>query len=139
MLRESAADRGLWESRLLLDEGREGGDAPLMEELVRTRSTRSLEHVFTLLSLVLPTQPLQIAYRGLHTNDPGLRGTALEYLDTVLPPAVRERLWPFLTDEGPRPAPVRSREEALRALLGSSESIELRLAELQSGLGKEPR
>jgi hypothetical protein len=52
--------------------------------------------VFTLLSLVLPSDPVQVAFRGLHTDDENLRGTALEYLDGVLPPAIRTRLWPSL-------------------------------------------
>ena len=53
-------------------------------------------HVFTILSLVLPAAPLRIAFRGLRSHDPGLRGTALEYLGGILPPAIRERSWPFL-------------------------------------------
>ena len=69
-----------------------------VDEFLKDRAGQSLAHVFTLLSLVLPTAPLQIAYRGLHTDDPGLRGTALEYLEGVLPPDIRERLWPFLSD-----------------------------------------
>lgn len=133
VLREAAAGRGVWESRRLLDEGREAKESPLVEDFVRTRSNRSLEHVFTLLALVLPRQPLRVAFHALHTDDVHHRGTALEYLDSVLPEAVRKCLWPFLTDERPRAAPVRSREDALRDLLRSSESIELRLAELQSG------
>ena len=55
-----------------------------------------MAHVFTLLSIVLPPEPLRIAYRGLHTNDTALRGTALEYLESVLPADVREALWPFI-------------------------------------------
>jgi ATP:ADP antiporter, AAA family len=133
VLRESAAGRAVWESRRLLDEGREAKDSPHVEDFVRTRSNRSLEHVFTLLSLVLPRQPLRVAFHALHTDDAHHRGTALEYLDTVLPDAVRQCLWPFLTDERPRAAPARPREDALRDLLRSSESIELRLAELRGG------
>ena len=72
-----------------------------MDEFLKDRAGQSLAHVFTLLSLVLPTAPLQIAYRGLHTDDPKLRGTALEYLEGVLPQDIRQRLWPFL---GPRAA-----------------------------------
>jgi hypothetical protein len=34
--------------------------------------------------------------QALGTDDPILRGTALEYLDGVLPPRIREPLWPFL-------------------------------------------
>ena len=77
-------------------------------------------------------EPLRIAFRGLHTNDPDLRGTALEYLEGVLPPAIRERLWPFLED--PRPAAnrtVRQRDEILGDLLRSNESITLKLKELK--------
>ena len=72
---------------------------------MKDRASRSLAHVFTLLSLVLPAEPLQIAFRGLHTDDQNLRGTALEYLEGVLPPAdSRRALWPFLED--PRTAPA---------------------------------
>ncbi len=45
--------------------------------------SQSLAHVFTLLSLVLPREPLQIAFRSLHADDRQLRGTALEYLEGV--------------------------------------------------------
>ena len=70
-----------------------------MDGFLKERAGQSLAHVFTLLSLVLPTAPLQIAYRGLLTDDPALRGTALEYLEGVLPRDIRERLWPFLGGE----------------------------------------
>ena len=36
-----------------------------------------------MLSLVLPTEALKVAYRGLHTDDQTLRGTALEYLESA--------------------------------------------------------
>lgn len=67
--------------------------------------------MFTLLALVLPTEPMRIAFRGLHTNDQTLRGTALEYLEGVLPPAIREPLWPFLEDRRTPDRPARPREE----------------------------
>jgi AAA family ATP:ADP antiporter len=46
---------------------------------------RQLAHVFTLLSLALEPEPLRIAWAALRGRDRALRGTALEYLDTVLP------------------------------------------------------
>ena len=67
-----------------------------LDEFVRDRAGESLAHVFTLLSLVLPREPLQIAFRSLQTDDEHLRGTALEYLEGVLPAPIRQRLWPFL-------------------------------------------
>ena len=72
-----------------------------VDEFVRDRAGESLAHVFTLLSLVLPREPLQIAFRSLHTDDQNLQGTALEYLEGVLPAPIRERLWPFLEDAAP--------------------------------------
>jgi hypothetical protein len=55
-----------------------------------------LAHVFTLLSLAVEREPLQIAYWAVLGADPGLRGTALEYLVNVLPDDVRRALWPYV-------------------------------------------
>ncbi len=55
--------------------------------------SRGFEHVFTLLSLVLEREPLKIALWAVRGEDPALRGTALEYLDNVLPESVRTALW----------------------------------------------
>ena len=129
--REVAVGRPVWQSHRLLDAVVDDENKPFVDEFLKDRTSQSLGHVFTLLSLVLPAQPLQIAYRGLHTTDPGLRGTALEYLEGVLPPDIRDRLWPFLGDD-PEPArPTRSRDEILEDLLRSNESIVLNLEELR--------
>ena len=69
---------------------------PLMEMLARDRVDRSLEHVFTILSLHLEREPLRMAFRALHHEDAHHRGTALEYLETILPPEIREGIWPYL-------------------------------------------
>jgi hypothetical protein len=100
------------------------GGSPL-DEFVRDRAGQSLAHVFTLLSLVLPREPLQIAFRSLHSDDKQLRGTALEYLEGVLPASIRERLWPFLVYRRPeRLAPVH--DDIMANLLRSSQSITLK-------------
>ena len=88
--------RPVWESQRLLDEV---DGSRFVDGFLKQRAGQSLAHVFTLLSVVLPTVPLQIAYRGLHTDDQALRGTALEYLEGVLPRDIRDRLWPVLGDE----------------------------------------
>ena len=116
---EVTVSRPVWESQRLLD-----GfvNASPLDAFVRDRAGQSLAHVFTLLSLVLPRQPLQIAFRSLHSEDAYLRGTALEYLDGVLPPAIRQGLWPFLTRSRNRSAePPRTGEIA--NLLKSSRSL----------------
>ena len=135
--REVAVGRPVWESHRLLDTI-EADARSFVDEFLKDRAGQSLAHVFTLLSLVLPTAPLQIAYRGIHTDDPGLRGTALEYLEGVLPPDIRDRLWPFLSDRPRKKSDTRARDEILADLLRSNESIMLNLEELRRRTGTGP-
>ncbi len=128
--REVTVGKKVWGTHRLLDPEEGLADSPFIDDFLRDRANRSLEHVFTILSLVLPKEPLQIAFRGLHTTDEHLRGTALEYLESILPPPIRERLWPFLEDRRKKTRETRSREEILATLLRSHQSIELNLTEL---------
>jgi hypothetical protein len=84
---------------------------------------RTLEHAFTLLGLVLDREPLLISFRALRGEDRRLRGTALEYLENVLPDAVRQRLWTHIGPEAPRAAPARPRGEVESELLQSVSSV----------------
>ena len=122
VLREVTVGRPVWTSRQLL----KGvvNESPL-DEFVRDRAGQSLAHVFTLLSLVLPSQPLHIAFRSLQSENRRLRGTALEYLEGVLPARIRERLWPFLV-EGLATSPSQHYDEVMANLLRSSSSVTLR-------------
>ena len=54
----------------------------------------SMEHVFTLLSLTLDRDALMLSRKAILSTDRNLRGTALEYLENVLPENVRRGLWP---------------------------------------------
>jgi len=129
--REVHVDRRVWESQRVLDMPEDDGDAPFVDEVLRERTNRSMEHVFTTLSLVLPKEPLQIAFRGLLTSDDGLRGTGLEYLESVLPPDIWESLQPFIEDtREPRPQ-ARSSEDILEDLMRSNQSIDINLKELR--------
>ena len=75
--------------------------------------------------------------RSRHTRvplpeDPFLRGTSLEYLESSLPPEIRKPLWPYLEDRRPRrAAAVRPTEEALAKLIESNESMVIHLDELR--------
>jgi len=138
VLAEARRGKRVWESQQILEVADEREDSPLVDEVLRDRANRSLEHVFTLLSLVLPLEPLRIAFAGLHTDDPVLRNTALEYLDTVLPPDVRSSLWPLLADRGTAPSEPQPAQEALADLLGSNQSIQINLAELRRRLEQGP-
>src|SRR5262245_9442770 len=130
VLHEVAVSRNVWEGRRLLDQW-EGETASAVDVVVRDRASQGLAHVFTLLALVLPREPVQISFRSLDTEDQHLRGTALEYLEGVLPPAIRERLWPFLEDNRPHKRPARPRDEVLDELLRSHQSVVLKLEELR--------
>ena len=129
--KEVAVGRPVWEGRRLLDRLDDNEPDTVVDEFIRSRANQSLMHVFTMLSLVLPSEPLQIALRGLHAGDENLRGTALEYLESVLPPVIREPLWPFLEDHRPSGRTVRPREEILADLVRSNNSLMLNLEELK--------
>jgi hypothetical protein len=129
--REVDVGRPVWEGHRLLDQVDDEHADKFVDEFVKGRASQSLTHVFMLLSLVLPSGPLRIAFRGLHTNDPTLRGTSLEYLEGVLPPEIHSRLRPFLEDRPVRAAASRPREEVLADLLRSNDSILLNLEELK--------
>jgi ATP:ADP antiporter, AAA family len=130
VLREMAVERGVWESRRLIDTADEE-TSPMAIEMLRNRVSRSLEHLFTLLSLVYPRETLRLAFHALHTEDSYLRGTALEYLETVLPEPVWARLSALL-ESGEVPAGrTRASAEVLQDLLASRESITIALAEVR--------
>ena len=86
-----------------------------------TLTHRNFEHVFLLLTTVLPREPLQVALRGISSPNAGLRGLALEYLESVLPPEILARLWQ-LVDVPPGDRPHLSPERALEELRVSTET-----------------
>lgn len=98
-------------------------EVALREAARAAESGRHLDHVFTLLALLLDREPLEIALRALRSGDEGLRGTALEYLDNVLPPPVREKLWPHLGGAQRPPRSGRSAEQIRDELLRSTASL----------------
>jgi AAA family ATP:ADP antiporter len=53
----------------------------------------SLQYVFTLLGLAFDQQDVAMAFSALQSHDRALHGTALEYLENVLPESLREPLW----------------------------------------------
>jgi len=114
-------------------EGADGAD--LVDEVLRERGSQVMTHVATLLGLVLPQQSVRLAFRALYTEDAKLRGVAMEYLDSVLPKGLRERLAAQI--EGPVARPEKSGaapEDALSNLMDESPSIMARLDQLK---GKE--
>jgi HEAT repeat protein len=88
------------------------------------------EHVFNLLGLVLDRQAVRIARHAFEGTDDYLRGTAFEYLESVLPPRLVARLIPRL---GPSSAPGAARRDARTVhadLLRAGETITVSRDEL---------
>ena len=115
--REATLCRTVWEAfRGTRDDSMEHAEE-LVQALLEDSGSRGLKHIFKILTLIIPREPLQVAFYGLHTNDTHLRGTALEYLEGVLPADVREELWPCLEDDRVKERPRMSSEAALQELL----------------------
>ena len=107
--REATLGRQVWGSQRLLDQLEKRDEDCFVDEFLRDRTGRSLEHTFTLLSLVLPREPMRIAFRGLHARDSMLRG------------------------------PARDREEVLDDLLRSNQSIEIDLEAVRQRHAARPK
>jgi ATP:ADP antiporter, AAA family len=118
VLREVAVGRPVWESRRQLEGAANGS----VNDFVRGRAEQSLAHLFTLLSLILPSQPLQIAFQSLHSENGRLRGTALEYLEGVLPAEIRQQVWPFLVQRDIT-RPSEPQDDVIASLLRNSSSL----------------
>ena len=103
--REVDLDRKLWQHQPPLAAVDEEGDHPLVEGFLRDRTSRSLQHVFSILALVFEREPMRRALTALSGDDENLRGTALEYLDEVLPSDVKASLWPYVTSREGRQKP----------------------------------
>jgi len=116
--REIAVGRGVWENQRLLDSpddtGNDASPAP------------ALDHVFTLLAVAYPRRHLGVAHEGILSGEPNLRGTALEYLESILPPGIRDGLWPFLEAPTPSRRPRPDPQTALDRMLRSQTSLGLK-------------
>ena len=74
--RELSVGRQVWESRHLLDPRQSTEQFLFLDEQLRERANLSWEHLFSLLALILPREPLKVAFQALHTDDRQLRGLA---------------------------------------------------------------
>jgi hypothetical protein len=122
--RELGVDPRTWEHQ-----GRRRAEAPgesvVLEVADLDSVNRSVEHVFTLLGMTFGPEVMGSTLRALYCADANLRGTALEYLQAVLPERVRRSLWPHIPAEAGHRRPGRSTEQIEDELLRSSVAIRL--------------
>jgi len=95
----------------------------------------ALDHVFALLALALNRGALELARQGVLSEDRKLRGTALEYLESLLPETVRAPLVAALAElAGPREVAEKQANADLLEELRRSFKAEL----IPPSLGAEP-
>jgi hypothetical protein len=93
----------------------------------------SIDHVFALLALVLNRGTLELARQGVLSEDRKLRGTALEYLESLLPETVRSPLVAALAEHaGPRDVAEKQADVDLLAELRRSFRTDLPAPSLAS-------
>ncbi len=130
--REAAQGGKNWNAQQLLDSVADDADLPFCGEA--RAIGKGLEHVFNILALVLDPEPLQLAFRALAAEDDGLRGTGLEYLENVLPPDIREPLWPYLGDRRVAKKVSRPQRVVLDDLLTSMDSTGIDVEALRKAI-----
>jgi hypothetical protein len=83
---------------------------------IKASMEQEAERVFRLLNILYPTHDMHSAYVGLHADDPVVQDNAIEFLEAVLSPQLRELIIP-LFDRGVSPA---QRAHLANRLLGAS-------------------
>jgi len=122
--RELSIPRPMWRGRKLLDKGDESDSKywHLDDDVLKGRADKSLEHVFSLLALQLPAEPLKVSFRALHSEDRMLRGLALEYLEGSLSKEIVSQLMK-LVEPGVIGTAPRAQAQVLNDLMASQVSI----------------
>jgi len=106
--RELATPLSVWQGHRLIDGGDDDEDAP--EGSTSADEQHNVQHVFSLLTAVLPAEPLRVAFQGIQTDDPALRGVAVEYLEGALPRSIWRELTRLLGERAtPSSSDVRER------------------------------
>lgn len=121
----------LWRDRVLLDHSDDGCPSLFADPTLPRPPPPALEYTFLLLSLASDAAPLRLALRGLHTTDAHLRGTALEYLASLLPPSLAGRLLIRL-EADPASIGAPDRKKAEESLMLSGAAIDLQLSRQKS-------
>jgi hypothetical protein len=123
---ELSLQRSTWQSHRLLDSRDTRSKEWYFDDQLMDRADRNLEHLFTLLALLLPGDAVRIAFRALHTDDRQLKGTAFEYLESATPAPTRHLLLPLLEADAENRHASRS-DEALARLLRTRVTIDEKL------------
>ena len=119
--REAEVPRDEWERQLAADEG----DALTTIRPAQHRPAARLEYVFMLLSTILEAEPLELCLKAVVSGDLTLRGTALEYLENVLPARVYATLSKHLLSGAPPNKEKRKPAQIVQELHQSMSNLKL--------------
>ncbi len=81
---------------------------------------RRIQYLFQLFAALYDPETLELCEHALESGDRGLQGTALEYLENLLPSEIWTRFRPFVATAVPHTESKRSLQQAARALLASA-------------------
>jgi hypothetical protein len=127
--REAADCRRRWQSLVALDPRLM--DTSRLESLPGKRVSQGLTFIATLLLTLLEREPLQLALRALMSGLAGQRGTGLEYLENILPPALFSELRPLLEDHELTRGGFKQRSNILTEIVAGDVSGPVDLVALQ--------
>ena len=87
-----------------------------IEHGLRESMEKETERIFRLLKLLYPQYDMHSAYVGLQSSDPVVHDNAVEFMDSVLPPEVRQVIIPLFD----RDVQVGARIETANKMLGKA-------------------
>jgi hypothetical protein len=135
--RELSLQRSVWAGHRLLDSRAAHEREWFFDDQLLDRADKNLEHLFTLLALLLPGDAVRIAFRALHTDDRQLKGTAVEYLESATPPATRQLLLPLLEADAENRTRAAAADRALEKLMANkaqvNQTLKLQSIEMEVG------
>jgi hypothetical protein len=121
--REVSLQRSVWDNHRLLDPRASQEKDWFFDDQLLDRSDPNLEHLFTLLALLLPVDAVRIAFRALHTDDRQLKGTAFEYLESATPSDTRQLLLPLLEANSENRSHAAASDLTLERLMASGAKV----------------
>jgi AAA family ATP:ADP antiporter len=86
-------------------------------------SSEHLHHLFNLLGLVYGPEVFELCFQAVRGDDLRLRGTALEYMENLLPPDLRSAVWRLIAEGEVASRSGRTTQEMVRELLGAAHRL----------------
>ena len=100
-----------------------GAAPPAPVQHAQPDESEQLHHLFNLLGLIYDPRIFELCFRAVQGKDRALQGTALEYLENLVPPELRRALWPLISRGEVSSKSGRTSQEMVRELLGAASRL----------------